>query len=172
MCFADLKAVIYNFSQILQASLKCVCVTLPKEREKTSCQIHQLDCLRGRKSWYQSQASKAIRYDPVSSSLFWKKAVWNWEIPSFCNKWKTWDWGNNFNKVEMYNVGTLYSLTSLKVWETFSIQNYSVYKARARACGAARVTAFCISWSPRYLEEAGFPPLIPLLPAMRTHTTR
>lgn len=128
VCFADLKAVIYNFSQIPQASLKCVSVTLPKERGKTSCQIHQPDCLKGRKSWYQSQASKAIRYDPLSSSLFWKKESEIGRFPVFATSGRFETGETTSVKLKCHRRHMdLYSLTSLKVWETFSIQNDSVF---------------------------------------------
>lgn len=53
----------------------------------------------------------------------------------------------------------------------FSIQNDSVY-SMAGAFGAAREVVFCAFWTPRYLEAVEFPPLIPPLPAMCTHTQK
>lgn len=71
----------------------------PCQKKMTLCQIHQPDCLRDRKSWYQCLQGQQI-WSSVQQPVL-EKGVWNWKIPGFCNKWKTWDWGNNSNKVEM-----------------------------------------------------------------------
>lgn len=178
-CFADLKAVIFNFSQISQASLKCVSVTLPKEREKILCQIHQPDCLRGRKSWYQCQPSKAIRYDPVSSSLFWQRESETERFP-VCATSERLEIGETTSIKLKCHCSTLHSITSLTVWEVFSILNDSVYKAWLGLVGlpgqlpsvllhfCTSVLLYFLCLVTKYLEEVWFPPLIP--PAMCTHT--